>query len=142
MICFCDPQKEPNVGRREKKRATWLLDFRQYKNYLRQEGSGKFLTRKQPEKHWHQKHYLLHILQNGSLLSKWAPSSWNEIQFVARQVWEVGQAGTRRRKEKPSSFWCKKSEAVLYFEKYFKIYHTKANFEQQITKKFITQLIG
>jgi hypothetical protein len=31
----------------------------------------------------------------------------------------VGQAGTRRRKEKPSSFWCKKSEAVLYFEKYF-----------------------
>jgi hypothetical protein len=26
------------VGRREKKRATWLLDFRQYKNYLKQTG--------------------------------------------------------------------------------------------------------
>jgi hypothetical protein len=26
------------MGKREKKRATWLLDFRQYKNYLRQTG--------------------------------------------------------------------------------------------------------
>jgi hypothetical protein len=130
------------LGRRKQKRAIWLLDFKQYKNYLKQkERQWKILDPKTTRKA--QTPYTLPATHFAKRISPLKMSAKLMKRNTVRCT-TSGGGGTSRDKEKAkrSSFWCKKREAVPCFEKYFKIYHTKGNFYQHITTNFVTQLTG